>query len=382
MSDLIFSIPQETYFGVDIINRLAAVVLQYGERALIITEAILYERNNIGQLLELLEKKNISYITYDEVVPNATSSVVDEALLLARGSKAQVIIGFGGMRTLATAKCVAMLANTKQGVAEALAGEVPEAKPLTYIEIPTTGRNPFMYRDECLIVDERDRTAHILRTPKNICKAIILDPKLSLTLPPKYTAAILLENFLEAFEGYISIKNNVLAETYFLKAIENISDIIPLILANPEDIKLRVAAATAGLITALGLALSRSGLGSALIYALNAKLKVPKSWLASILLPFIMEFFINTSSEKIMRIARILKEDIVGLSSVDASRKAVEAVQRMVSDLQFATRLREFNLSLDSILDIASNARSFDMLNYLPRATSVEEICDILKEAY
>ena len=47
MSDLIFSIPQETYFGVDILNRLAAVVLQYGERALIITEAILYERNTI-----------------------------------------------------------------------------------------------------------------------------------------------------------------------------------------------------------------------------------------------------------------------------------------------------------------------------------------------
>jgi hypothetical protein len=86
MSDLIFSLPHETYFGVDIIHRLASVVSRFGDRVLIVTEAILYERNTIEKILELLEKKNISYIVYDEVVPNATSAAVEEALLLARGS--------------------------------------------------------------------------------------------------------------------------------------------------------------------------------------------------------------------------------------------------------------------------------------------------------
>jgi alcohol dehydrogenase len=382
MSDLIFSVPQETYFGVDIIHRLASILAQYGDRVLIVTEAILYERNTIENVLELLEKKNISYIVYDEVIPNTTSAAVDEALLLARGSHAEVIIGLGGVRTLSTAKCIAMAANARLGIDEYLSGAQPEGKPLAYIEIPTTSRNPFMYLDECLIVDARDRTGKILRTQKNITRAIVIDPKLTLSLPPKYTGAILIDIFMTAFEGYVSTKNNVLSETFFLKAIEHVVDTLPLIVQNSEDIKLRIAASTAGFTTALGLSMSKHGLGSALTYALNAKLMVPKSWIATVILPRVMEFFINTSSEKITRLARIMREDITGISSIDASKKAIEAVQRLIGNLQFPARLRDLNLKLDGILDIAANARSFDMMNYLPRMASIEELCDIIKEAY
>jgi alcohol dehydrogenase class IV len=382
MSDLIFSIPLETYFGVDIIHRLASLVATHGDRVLIVTEAILYERNTIERILELLEKKNISYIVYDEVVPNATSTVVEEALLLSRGSHAQVVIGLGGIRALSTAKCVAMASASRPGIDDYLSGAQPDGKPLAYIEIPTTSRNPFMYLDECLIVDARDRSAKILRTQKNITKSVLIDPKLTLSLPPKYTAAILMETFLSAFEGYVSTKSNVLSETLFLKAIEHVIETMRNIVQNPEDIKLRVAASTAGFLTAFGLAMSKQGLGSALVYALNAKLMVPKSWIATIILPAILEFFTNTSSEKIARIARIFGEDIAGISSIDASKKAIEAVQRLIGTLQIPARLRDFNLKLEGIIDIASNARSYDMMNYLPRMASIEELCDIIKEAY
>lgn len=382
MSDLVFSLPHETYFGVDIIHRLASVVSRYGDRVLIVTEAILYERNTIEKILELLEKKNISYIVYDEVVPNATSSAVEEALLLARGSQAQVVIGMGGVRALSTAKCVAMAAGARAEIDDYLSGGQPQGAPLTYIEIPTTSRNPFMYQDSCLIVDARDRSAKILATQPDITKVVLIDPKLTLSLPPKYTAAILLETFMTAFEGYISTKNNVLTETLFLKAIEHVTETLPQIVQNPEDIKLRIAAATAGFITGLGLSMSRQGLGSALVYALNARLMVPKSWVAAILLPHVLEFFINASSEKIMRLARILGEDVTGISSVDASKKAIEAVQRLTGGLDFQARLRDFNLKLDGVIEIASNARSFDMMNYLPRMASIEELCDVIKEAY
>ncbi len=382
MADLVFSLPHETYFGVDIIHRLASVVSRFGDRVLIVTEAILYERNTIEQVLELLEKKNISYIVYDEVVPNATSSAVEEALLLARGSQAQVVIGMGGVRALSIAKCVAMAAGARTEVDDYLSGGQPQGTPLAYIEIPTTSRNPFMYQDDCLVVDARDRSAKIIPTQKNITKAVLIDPKLTLSLPPKYTAAILLETFLTAFEGYISTKNNVLTETLFLKAIEHVTETIPQIVQNPEDIKLRIAASTAGFITALGLSMSRQGMGSALVYALNARLMIPKSWVAAILLPHVLEFFINASSEKIMRLARILGEDVTGISSVDASKKAIEAVQRLTGGLEFQARLRDFNLKLDGVIEIASIARSFDMMNYLPRMASIEELCDVIKEAY
>jgi alcohol dehydrogenase class IV len=76
MPDLSFSVPTEIKFGLDVANRVAAVVSEYGERALLVTEAILYEGKVIDRIQALLEKKGLQYIVYDEVVPNATSAVV------------------------------------------------------------------------------------------------------------------------------------------------------------------------------------------------------------------------------------------------------------------------------------------------------------------
>jgi len=382
MSDLLFSIPHETIFGVDIINRLGNVVSRYGERVLVVTEAILYERQTIERVIELLEKKNISYIVYDEVVPNATSSTVEEALLLARGSHAEVIIGMGGIRALSIAKCVAMSAKCKNDFDDFLSGTKPENEPLAYIEIPTTCRNPFMHTDEYLVVDARDRSGKLGKTQPDISKCILIDPKLCLSLPSKYTATTMVDTFLSAFEGIISSKNNFFSDTLFYKAIETLIQNIDLALKNPEDIKLRIQSAAAGMLTALGLSMSKQGIGSALAYALNSKLMVPKSWLATILFPSVIEFSINTSSEKIAPIARMLGEDIEGVSSIDASKKAVEALRRLIGTLQLPTRLRDFDLNLDDMVDITIAARSFDMMNYLSRMASDEELYEIIKQAY
>lgn len=382
MSDLVFSIPHETCFGVDVIHRLGSVVSQYGDRVLLVTEAILYERNTIERVAEFLEKKDISFIIYDEVVPNATSTAVEEALLLARGSHAEVIVGMGGIRALSIAKCIAMAAPGKTDIDAYLSGKSPDTKPLAYIEVPTTCRNPFMYTDECLVVDARDRTGRILNTQKNITKSILIDPKLSITLPAKYTAATLLDTFLSAFEGYISVKSNLLADTLFLKAMEFIIATLKPIASDPEDIKHRIHTSYAGMLTALGLALSRNGLGSALSYAINSKLMVPKSWIAALLFPKVIEFFTNTSSEKIAIVAKLLGEETDGISSIDASRLAVEAIQRKIAELQFPARLRDLNLKLEDMIDIASTARSYDMMNHNPRIASIEELYEIIKEAY
>src|SRR5512136_684003 len=108
MPDISFSIPADIRFGLDVANRIATTIAPFGERVLLVTEAILYEGKVIERIQGLLEKKGIQQLVYDEVVPNATSSVVDEAVKLARGAHAQVIVGLGGIRTLSVAKAVAM----------------------------------------------------------------------------------------------------------------------------------------------------------------------------------------------------------------------------------------------------------------------------------
>jgi alcohol dehydrogenase class IV len=382
MHDISFSIPTDVRFGLDVVNRIAAVVGSYGERVLLVTEAILYEGKVIDRIQALFEKKGIQYIVFDEVVPHATSVVVDEGVKLARSARAEIVIGLGGVRTLSVAKCIAMVAPGDVDMDEYLAGVQPTEEPLAYIAIPTTCRDPFLLVDEYLVTDGRDRSAKIGRTQKRITKAVIVDPKLTITLPPKYTATTLMDTLLSAVEGYLSSRSSFLSDTFFLRACELVGRIIGQLVDQPDDLRVRMNASMAGLLTAIGLTMSKSGVGTALAYAINGSFMVPKSWISSIMLPHVMEFYSGIASEKLTRVAGFLGEDVDEAAPVEGAGRAVEAVRRIIGSLGLPTRLRDFDLNLDDMVDIAGIARNFDMMNYLPRSISAEDLYELVKSSY
>ena len=382
MPDISFSIPTDVRFGLDVVNRIAAVVGSYGERVLLVTEAILYEGKVIDRIQALFEKKGIQYIVFDEVVPHATSVIVDEGVKLARSARAEIVIGLGGVRTLSVAKCIAMVAPGDVDMDEYLAGVQPTGEHLAYIAIPTTCRDPFLLVDEYLVTDGRDRIAKIGRTQRRITKAVIVDPKLTATLPPKYTATTLMDTLLSAVEGYLSSRSSFLSDTFFLRACELVGKIIGQLVDQPDDLRVRMNASMAGLLTAIGLTMSKSGVGTALAYAINGNFMVPKSWISSIMLPHVMEFYSGIASEKLNRVAGFLGEDVDEAAPVEGAGRAVEAVRRIIGSLGLPTRLRDFDLNLDDMVDIASIARNFDMMNYLPRSISAEDLYELVKSSY
>jgi alcohol dehydrogenase class IV len=382
MPDVLFHVPTRVVFGLDTVNRVPQLVSELGERVFLVTEAILYESKVIGRMQELLDKKGLPYIVFDEVVPNATSKIVDAGVSLARGSHADVVIGLGGIKTLSIAKCIAMTTPAKNEMDDFLAGVQPDAPPLSYIEVPTTCRNPFMFLDEYLVVDAKDRTGRMGRTQKGITKALVMDPKLSLGLPAKYTATTVMDTLLGCVEGFLSARANFLSDTYFLKAIEILGALIREGVQNTDDARMRGGASTAGLLCGLGLITSKLGIGSALSFAINARFLAPKSWVSTILLPYVMEFAVNVRGDRLVEIARLLGEDVKGLPPVEAPAKAIEAVRRIIASLNLPTRLREFDLSLDEMIEVAGAARSYDMMNYLPRVVSTEDVYEMIKSAF
>ena len=382
MPDISFSVPTDIRFGLDVANRIAATAGAFGERVLLVTEAILYEGKIIDRIQGLLEKKGIQNLIYDEVVPNATSSVVDAAVKLARGAHVQAVIGLGGIRTLSVAKAVAMASPGEAEMDDYLSGMQPKGEPLPFLAVPTTCRDPFLLTNEYLLTDSRDRTARICRAQPGITRAVIFDPKLSATLPPKFTATTLMDTLLAAAEGYLSSRSNFLSDTFFLRAFELIGRTVEPLRDAPDDLRVRMNAAMAGLLTAMGLTLSKAGVGSALAYSINGRFMVPKSWVASIMLPRVLELYVGVAAEKLTVLAGYLGEQVEASTPVEGAGRAVAAVRRILGSLGLPTRLRDFDLNLDDMVDVAGTARSFDLMNYLPRAVSTEDLYELLKLAY
>jgi len=382
MPDISFVLPTEIKFGLDVINRIGATVAGYGERVLLVTEAILYESKTIERIQSLFEKKGIQYLIFDEVVPNATSQAVDDGVNLARGSHTEVVVGLGGVRALSVAKGIAMVTPTASEMDDYLSGMHPTGVPLPYIAVPTTCRDPFLLQDEYLLTDARERTAKIGSTQKGITKAAIVDPKLTTSLPAKFSATTLLDALLSAVEGYISSRSNFLSDTFFSQALEILGRILPRLAEQPDDLKVRMNASMAGLLTSLGLTMSKQGIGTALSYAINGQYMVPKSWIAAIMLPHVMEFNAAACAEKLSRASGLLGEEVRDLNPVEAAGRGVEAVRRIIGSLGLPTRLRDFDLDLDDMVDVASTARAYDMMNYLPRSISTEDLYELIKTAF
>jgi alcohol dehydrogenase len=382
LPDLYLHIPSKVILGVDAVHRIGTITSEFAKRVLIVTEAILYEKKTIQRVQEFLEKKGIKHITFDEVIPNATSSVVEDGVKLARVCHADAIIGLGGIKTLCTAKCIAMVTPTKKTIDQYLLGYKPEEKPLRYIEVPTTCRNPFMLTDEYLIVDARDRKGRIGTTQQGITSLVIIDPELQSSLPLKYAGTTVLSTLLYAIEGYISSRSTFFSDLVFSKAIDTLSTIIPSMVEHPEDSIHRVHASTAGLLAAVGLIQSKAGIGTALSYAINASLMVPKSWVASILLPHVCEFHASASAEKLAYVATLLGETTEGLNAQDAARKAVDGVRRMLAFFKLPTRLRDFDLKLDDMAVVVETAYAYKMINEVPRQVKPDDLYGIVKSAY
>lgn len=382
-----FCIPTNLKFGIDVINRLGNVVAELVDsnstpRVLLVTEGILYESGSIKRIKDILIKKGCDPIIFDDIVLNAASDVVDDGAKRARTSHSNVVVGLGGVRALSIAKGIAMLAANDGEIIDYIEGKIPEKESLPYVEIPSTPRNPFMFRDEFWITDVRNRNSYILPVKKGTTKYALFDPMITTTLTRRLTTTTAIDIMANAYEGYISTKSNFLSDSLFLKSLELINNNIFNAANNPNDITSRANLSLAGFLSSLGLSMTSTGITAALSYVLSSKFKIHKSLSSGILLPRVMDYNINTVPAKYVKIAQALGENTEDLSVLEAALKAIEKVRKTVLELQLPTRLEEFQITRDDIVNVAEDARKFSMFNYIPRSCDTEELIAILQSAY
>jgi alcohol dehydrogenase class IV len=369
-------------FGIDIINRIGNVAAEFGDKAILVTEGILHESGTINRVVEIIKKKGCEVIIFDDVTPNSMSDIVDYGTELAKSSYANVLIGMGGIRALSIAKAVAMLKNNPGDISDYIDGAIQEKDSMPYIEIPSTPRNPFMFRDELWLVNAKNRNSTILKVKKGTTKHILFDPMITTTLPRRFTATTSIYTLANAIEGYISSNSNFFSDTLFLKSIELIKNNIFQAVDIPDDINSRANLGLAGLLTSLGLNMASTGIASAVSYVLSGKYRIHKSLSISVLLPHIMNFNITTAPVKFVKLAETLGEDITNLSTVEAAVKAIENIKKMIIKLQLPVRLSEFELNKDDLITVADDAKKFEMFNYVPRSCSSEELYEILLTSF
>jgi len=399
MADTVLKLDPEIIVGTDTVNRAGTILAKKGTKILVATEQGLYENNLIERLVRILEDSGLETILFDEIPAQATADVAESAASLARGARCNMVLGFGGLKTQYIARLISILAVSTFNLFDLLDGKIEERYFLPFTAIPTTGGDPFLFTDQLIAVDPRDRNVKLVKCPQGLCTAVILDSGLSESLSGQFAPTSAFDGLCLSMEAYCSTKSSFLSDALLEQAIALYAQMMHSYSESHSDRRgasteknsysimnrisdYPVASINAGFLLSLGVSTSAPGLGTALTYAINGKFPVAKSWCTTVLLPYIMEKLVAARPEKMAKAAAIMGEVSDGIPMAEAANLAVDLVRRRMGQVSVPSRLKDFKLSLDRMVSTAEAARNLEFVAFSPWTVTAEDAYDLLKQAF
>lgn len=377
-----FEFPTRIIEGVNSINKIGEIIKSYGSRVLLVGDKIASQEGGwLQKIKTIIEDNSHGVILYDKVSSTSNSDAANQAAEQGRYARCDLVIGFGGRTALHIAKSAAFLISHGGILEDYFLGKKGKGKTVSYIEIPTTpGYIPGMCGD-IQVVDRYEGLKKFMDA-EVFADAIVLDPKVTVSLPEDFVRSIGMETIALAIESFFSKFNNFMVETHALRSIELIHANLTKSVKDPENSKIRSILCQGGILASMAMKFSSQGLSYAMSMAINSIYGINQALVMSVMLPYVMEFNLTTSANKLVFIAKAFGEGTGDISVVEAAIKAIENVRKLSIESKIPQRLSELNIPEGDLVKIAKISRNYEILHNLPRPVSREDILTILSSAY
>ncbi len=260
--------------------------------ALIITDAGIRSLGLTKRLENVLTRDGIPFCIYDKTVANPTTANVAEALEMYLSNGCDAIIGFGGGSSMDCAKAVgARIAKPKQSLAKMKGILKVHRKLPLLIAIPTTAGTGSETTLAAVITDAETRHKYAINDFPLIPRYAVLDPKVTLSLPPFITATTGMDALTHAVEAYIGRSTTYGTRKDALLAVKLIFENIDKAYTNGSDIEARRNMLHASFYAGCAFTKSYVGYVHAVAHSLGGEYNVPHGLANAILLPFVLEAY-------------------------------------------------------------------------------------------
>jgi alcohol dehydrogenase class IV len=382
MGDFAFRITPNIILGSYTLSRLPQQVMEWGTRFMIIADPVLNEFGTIQKITQSFTDRKIEHFVFSEISEGNTSQLAKRALALAKEAHIHGVIALGGTKALNIGRIVAAFFNEIHDFNNFVDGALPTTSPIPCICVPTIFSTPFIFTNEIPIKDSRNNQLKLMKVQNNLCKLVLIDPNLMLTLTQNQKSTIAIEVMSMAIEAYLSQKANFFSDMFVEKGLELLAYALDgspsLDITTPEEILL----AQAGIMISLASASSSLGLSSLLAMAINSRYQINKSLVSSILLSYSLEDAANFKRmqiEKLSHIMRVVPKEVTGPEAV---KMFIDNIRQRIAKANLPTRLKDLQLSMEQLSLVAEDAGQIDIITKLPRSMSTDDIFDFIKNAY
>lgn len=379
-----FATANRILFGAGVAGEVAGEARRFGSRVMLVwglpqerAESMAARLESAGLTVERLE-----------VSGEPTVELVRHGAAAARDHGAQAVIGFGGGSAIDAAKAIAALAANEGDPLDYLEvigrGHPLERAPLPFIAVPTTAGTGAEVTRNAVLASPEHRVKASLRSPLMLARLAVVDPELTLDLPPAITASTGMDALTQLVEPYVSIRANPFTDMFCLEGIRRAARSLVRAWRDGSDREARTDMALASLLS--GLALANAGLGAVHGFAapIGGMFDAPHGAVCAALLAPVMQANIaalrarDPQSEALARY-RTIAQLLTGKEGAEPEEGAAW-VERLTAELGIPP-LASYGVherDLDPLIEKAARASS---MKGNPVVLSAEELREILLRA-
>jgi len=354
-----------------------------GRRPFIVLDRNLSNTGFREKIADILGAAHLPCVLYDRVEPEPVIGLADDGARAALKGKCDCVVGIGGGSALDCAKAVAVLAANRGRAVDYLGLNRVPGPGLPKIMVPTTAGTGSEVTFTAVFVRPDLRKKEGMNSPYLYPETALLDPLLTLSLPPGPTASTGIDALCHAIESFTSINASPMSEIVSIEAIRLIAENLRTAVHNGKDAEAREKMLLGSLYAGLGLANAGVTAVHSLSYPLGGKFGVPHGLANTVMLLPVMEFNLPGALEKFAVIAEAMGEATDDMPLRDAAYLALEAVEALIEDCGIAESLRTLGIAKKDIPSLAGTAMTVARpLENNPRKVTREDAIEIYKRAF
>jgi len=351
-------------------------------RTLVVTDKGVIDSGIGKKAKEILEKEGIAVEFYDRVLSDPDVACFEDCLGMAKKQKFDLIVGIGGGSSMDIASITSVLLTNLGTVYDYFGVNLVKNPGIPTILVPTTAGTGAEVTPNAILTDTKEKLKKAVVSPYILPRLAIIDPLLTVSMPPSVTSSSGIDALTHAVESYTSNNATILTDLFAREAMILIGRSLRTAVANGNNLEARYDMSIGSLYAGISLANAGVTAVHALAYPLGGTFNVAHGIANGLLLPYVMEFNVLGSIPKFAEIAQFLGEKVDHLPLLDQAYQAAKAVKAIYRDLKIPQSLTELKVPKDAIPGMAKAAINVTrLMANNPRAMTVQDVERIYEKA-
>lgn len=341
---------------------------------LVITDEGIHNLGLMDTLLEGLQEQNIAFVVYNKTVPNPTFTNIEEALELYNVHHCDGIIAFGGGSPMDCAKAVAArIARPEKSLAD-LKGLFKVRKEMPpFFAIPTTAGTGSEGTIAAVVSNSETHEKFAIMDPVLVPHYAVLDPVLTINLPPHITSTTGMDALTHAVEAYIGKSNTEETRKYAREAVILIFKYLVRAFEDGTDMKARTEMQRASYLAGLAFTRAYVGYVHAIAHTLGGFYQVPHGFANAVILPHVLRFYGESAAKPLAELATIVGIGKITDSDEKKAELFIEAIEELNNKMEIPRKITGI-INRDVPLMVERALQEANPLYPVPRIVKKDEM--------